>query len=195
MSSEIEANFQLIFFYCCEFSVFFIVYVIVNISNYWKTFWFEYISFRIEKANGYINYQHIMLKQYSSSSNYGQSNRQPNRFLKQIPIFQRRQRSNSTNNCVIEKKRGFKPSDCFDPVKKDFLLQLSRKFWCKSVRKKHNQTTVNEFPSKNSYRSIKAFILYRITLYNIWMKSFFNETKILVKWKLYWIDEFSLIYF
>lgn len=29
----------------------------------------------------------------------------------------------------IEKKRGFKPSDRFDPVKKQFLLELSRKIW------------------------------------------------------------------
>lgn len=35
------------------------------------------------------------------------------------------QRSNS----VIVCKRGFKPSDRFDPSKKEFLLQLSKKIW------------------------------------------------------------------
>lgn len=35
------------------------------------------------------------------------------------------QRSNS----VIVSKRGFKPSDRFDPAKKEFLLQLSKKIW------------------------------------------------------------------
>lgn len=35
------------------------------------------------------------------------------------------QRSNS----VIVNKRGFKPSDRFDPAKKEFLLQLSKKIW------------------------------------------------------------------
>lgn len=35
------------------------------------------------------------------------------------------QRSNS----VIVCKRGFKPSDRFDPAKKEFLLQLSKKIW------------------------------------------------------------------
>lgn len=51
------------------------------------------------------------------------------------PMAMPRRRSNSTSNCVIEKKRGFKPSDRFDPVKKEFLLQLGKKFWLKSVRK------------------------------------------------------------
>lgn len=76
----------------------------------------------------------MLKRSISSSSSYGKSNRQSNRLVKQIPKFQQRQRSNSTSNCVIEKKRGFKPSDCFDPVKKEFLVQLSRKFWCKLVR-------------------------------------------------------------
>lgn len=53
-----------------------------------------------------------------------------NRNFNQTPVFQRR-RSNSTSNCVIEKKRGFKPSDRFDPVKREFLVQLGKKFWCR----------------------------------------------------------------
>ncbi|KAJ6644413.1 hypothetical protein Bhyg_09382 [Pseudolycoriella hygida] len=39
--------------------------------------------------------------------------------------FPNLQRSNS----VIVSKRGFKPSDRFDPAKKEFLLQLSKKIW------------------------------------------------------------------
>lgn len=62
-----------------------------------------------------------------------EANRLSNRNLIQTPIFQRR-RSNSTSNCVIEKKRGFKPSDRFDPAKREFLVQLGRKFWCRPVR-------------------------------------------------------------
>lgn len=69
----------------------------------------------------------------NTQSHYINTNRQSNRF-NQIPIFQRRQRLNNISNCVIEKKRGFRPSDRFDPLKKEFLLKLSRKFWCKSVR-------------------------------------------------------------
>lgn len=47
---------------------------------------------------------------------------------------QQRRRANSTSNCIIEKKRGFRPSDRFDPAKKEFLLQMGRKFFCR-VRK------------------------------------------------------------
>ena len=53
-----------------------------------------------------------------------------NRSINQTPVFQRR-RSNSTSNCVIEKKRGFRPSDRFDPVKREFLIKLGKKFWCR----------------------------------------------------------------
>lgn len=53
-----------------------------------------------------------------------------NRSFNQTPVFQRR-RSNSTGNCIIEKKRGFKPSDRFDPVKRQFLVELGKKFWCR----------------------------------------------------------------
>lgn len=50
------------------------------------------------------------------------------------PMAIPRRRSNSTSNCIIEKKRGFKPSDRFDPIKKEFLVRLSKKFWQKTVR-------------------------------------------------------------
>ena len=40
-------------------------------------------------------------------------------------------RSQTTPN--IEAKRGFKPSDRFDPAKKSFLLDLSQKIWNKRV--------------------------------------------------------------
>lgn len=56
--------------------------------------------------------------------------RPSSRNVNQTPAFHRR-RSNSTSNCVIEKKRGFKPSDRFDPAKREFLVQLGRKFWCR----------------------------------------------------------------
>lgn len=39
------------------------------------------------------------------------------------------QRSSSATNCVIINKRGFKPSDRFDPAKRDFLLNLSKQIW------------------------------------------------------------------
>lgn len=55
-----------------------------------------------------------------------------------------RRRSNSMSNCVIERKRGFRPSDRFDPVKKEFLLRLGQKIWRKTVRiwqfQQHTQT-------------------------------------------------------
>jgi hypothetical protein len=40
-------------------------------------------------------------------------------------------RSQTTAN--IEMKRGFKPSDRFDPSKKNFLVGLSQKIWNKRV--------------------------------------------------------------
>lgn len=36
-----------------------------------------------------------------------------------------------SRNCVIERKRGFRPSDCYDESKKQILLELSRKLWKK----------------------------------------------------------------
>ena len=46
-------------------------------------------------------------------------------YTQSFPKYPVLQRSNS----VIVNKRGFKPSDRFDPVKKDFLLQLSKRIW------------------------------------------------------------------
>lgn len=46
-----------------------------------------------------------------------------------------RQRSNSIGNCVVEKERGFKPSDRFDPIKREFLLELGKKIWHQPVRR------------------------------------------------------------
>lgn len=48
----------------------------------------------------------------------------------------RRQRSSSLSNCVIEKERGFRPSDRFDPVKREFLLELGKKIWHQTVRER-----------------------------------------------------------
>lgn len=42
-------------------------------------------------------------------------------------------RSQTTPN--IEAKRGFKPTDRFDPKKKSFLVDLSQKIWNKRVWK------------------------------------------------------------
>lgn len=61
-------------------------------------------------------------------------NRLSNRNENQTPIFQRRRSYSTSGNCIIEKKRGFKPSDRFDPVKREFLVQLGKKFWCRPVR-------------------------------------------------------------
>lgn len=69
------------------------------------------------------------------------------------PMTMPRRRSNSTSNCVIEKKRGFKPSDRFDPVKKEFLLQLGKKFWQKSVRKSFHFHCIDRTFFKNNYDS------------------------------------------
>lgn len=71
--------------------------------------------------------------QHSLSTPSHNPNRPTYRNVNQTPIFQRR-RSNSTGNCIIEKKRGFKPSDRFDPVKREFLVKLGKKFWCRPVR-------------------------------------------------------------
>lgn len=61
-------------------------------------------------------------------------NRPTSRNVNQTPIFQRRRSYSTSGNCTIEKKHGFKPSDRFDPVKREFLVQLGRKFWCRPVR-------------------------------------------------------------
>lgn len=39
----------------------------------------------------------------------------------------------SQTTSTIEAKRGFKPSDRFDPNKKSFLVDLSKKIWNKRV--------------------------------------------------------------
>lgn len=52
-------------------------------------------------------------------------NRQPFAYNQSNARYPNLQRSNS----VIVCKRGFKPSDRFDPAKKEFLLQLSKKIW------------------------------------------------------------------
>lgn len=39
----------------------------------------------------------------------------------------------SQTTSTIEAKRGFKPSDRFDPTKKNFLVDLSQKIWNKRV--------------------------------------------------------------
>jgi hypothetical protein len=39
----------------------------------------------------------------------------------------------SQTDSVIIAKRGFKPSDRFDPQKKSFLTDLSQKIWIKRV--------------------------------------------------------------
>lgn len=36
-----------------------------------------------------------------------------------------------SSNCIIERKRGFRPSDRYDESKKQILLELSRKLWKK----------------------------------------------------------------
>lgn len=41
------------------------------------------------------------------------------------------QKSHTVANCVVEKERGFKPSDRHDPNKKQFLTQLSEQIWQK----------------------------------------------------------------
>ncbi|KAJ9599368.1 hypothetical protein L9F63_010130, partial [Diploptera punctata] len=38
-------------------------------------------------------------------------------------------KSHSTANCVIVNKRGFKPSDIHDPLKREFLTNLTHKIW------------------------------------------------------------------
>ena len=38
-------------------------------------------------------------------------------------------KSHSTANCVIISKRGFKPSDIRDPLKREFLTNLTQKIW------------------------------------------------------------------
>jgi hypothetical protein len=38
-------------------------------------------------------------------------------------------KSQSASNCVIVNKRGFKPSDRYDPHKREFLTTLTHKLW------------------------------------------------------------------
>ncbi|PSN50456.1 hypothetical protein C0J52_04967 [Blattella germanica] len=53
-------------------------------------------------------------------------------------------KSHSTSNCVIVSKRGFKPSDRYDPHKKEFLTNLTQKMWRLSlVRGVQNATILS----------------------------------------------------
>jgi hypothetical protein len=47
--------------------------------------------------------------------------------------LKRSQTAPSVGNCQIIAKRGFKPSDRFDPQKKAFLVDLSNQIWRKNV--------------------------------------------------------------
>jgi hypothetical protein len=38
-------------------------------------------------------------------------------------------KSHSTSSCVVINKRGFKPSDRYDPHKREFLTTLTHKLW------------------------------------------------------------------
>lgn len=49
-------------------------------------------------------------------------------------------KSHTTANCVVEKKRGFQPSDRHDPAKKQFLMNLSQQIW----QKNHESTNVTK---------------------------------------------------
>lgn len=40
-------------------------------------------------------------------------------------------KSYTTGNCILEKKRGLKPSDRHNPIKKQLLLELSKQIWLK----------------------------------------------------------------
>ncbi|XP_050339566.1 uncharacterized protein LOC126765916 isoform X2 [Bactrocera neohumeralis] len=57
----------------------------------------------------------------SNSKNYA-NNERGNVLLK----------SYATGNCMLEKKRGLKPSDRHNPIKKQFLLELSKQIWLKN---------------------------------------------------------------
>uniref|UniRef100_A0A0A1X4Y1 FRAS1-related extracellular matrix protein 2 n=1 Tax=Zeugodacus cucurbitae TaxID=28588 RepID=A0A0A1X4Y1_ZEUCU len=41
-------------------------------------------------------------------------------------------KSHTTDNCMVERKRGLKPSDRRNPLKKQFLISLSKQIWRKS---------------------------------------------------------------
>jgi len=45
----------------------------------------------------------------------------------------KRSQTTSAIESTIEKQRGFKPTDRFDPMKKTFLLDLSKKIWNRRV--------------------------------------------------------------
>ncbi|XP_017492784.1 PREDICTED: uncharacterized protein LOC108380860 isoform X5 [Rhagoletis zephyria] len=49
-------------------------------------------------------------------------------------------KSVSMGNCVVEKKRGFKPSDRLNPAKKQFLIELSKQIW----QKKHESSNATK---------------------------------------------------
>ncbi|XP_023168474.1 uncharacterized protein LOC111597814 isoform X5 [Drosophila hydei] len=48
-----------------------------------------------------------------------------------------------SKNCIIERKRGFRPSDRYDESKKQILLELSRKLWKKKNESNHISRTVD----------------------------------------------------
>lgn len=62
----------------------------------------------------------------SNTSSSLTSNSQHNSYGSNGPQLER---SLSTANCEVINKRGFKPSDRFDPAKKEFLLGLSKQIW------------------------------------------------------------------
>lgn len=77
-----------------------------------------------------------------------------NRSLNQTPVFQRR-RSNSTSNCTIEKRHCFRPSDRFDPVKRQFLVELGKKFWCRPPVR--NLCPIKTTKNKKKIHSVAAY--------------------------------------
>lgn len=76
-------------------------------------------------------------------------------------------RSMSANNCQIVNKRGFKPSDRFDPSKKAFLLSLSKQIWQRvrniTTNHRHLQQNVNTFFYLNTTRVSLLLLLLRPT--------------------------------
>lgn len=63
---------------------------------------------------------------YSTTKNYSYSEEKFKSTIK-------RSQTVGAIDSVIISKRGFKPSDRFDPQKKSFLVDLSKKIWTKRV--------------------------------------------------------------
>lgn len=132
---EKQVSFSFIQFFSCQnlsFSPFFLWLLMSNTDHsHWHLKIFKNIlvhnktfkrSWKFEKKRKKIEIMKNQQKMYSMQKSYS---------YKEEKFKSSVKRSQTTSS--IESNRGFKPTDRFDPSKKSFLVDLSKKIWNKSV--------------------------------------------------------------